>query len=106
VLFERRRGRRRVEDGTDAEALYGQIRAAASAGGVAEKKVRTEPVTVRWGWIEPDHPAVSLAGQCQLLGLSRSTWYEQASAPSGLNVDLMRRVDEEYTLIRSTAAGG
>ena len=24
-LFERRRGRRRVEDGTDAEALYGQI---------------------------------------------------------------------------------
>jgi len=52
---------------------------------------------VRWGWIEPDHPAVSLAGQCQLLGLSRSTWYEQASAPSALNVDLMRRVDEEYT---------
>ncbi len=25
VLFERRRGRRRGEDGTDAEALYGQI---------------------------------------------------------------------------------
>ena len=40
---------------------------------------------------------MSLAGQCQLLGLSRSTWYEQASAPSGLNVELMRRVDEEYT---------
>jgi len=25
VLFERRRARRRVEDGTDADALYGQI---------------------------------------------------------------------------------
>jgi len=52
---------------------------------------------VRWGWIEPDHPAVSLAVQCQLLRLSRSTWYERASAPSALNVELMRRLDEEYT---------
>jgi putative transposase len=32
-----------------------------------------------------------------LLGLSRSTWYERASAPSALNVDLIRRLDEEYT---------
>ena len=52
---------------------------------------------MRWGWIEPDHPAVSLAVQCQLLRLSRSTWYERASAPSALNVELMRRLDEEYT---------
>jgi len=52
---------------------------------------------VRWEWIEPNPPAVSLAVQCQLLGLSRSTWYERASAPSALNVELMRRLDEEYT---------
>ena len=52
---------------------------------------------MRWRWIEPDHPAVSLAVQCQLLGLSRSTWYERASEPSLLNVELMRRLDEEYT---------
>jgi putative transposase len=64
---------------------------------VAEKKVRTEPVAVRWGWIEPDHPALSLVAQCDLPGLSRSPWYERASEPSPLNVDLMRRLDEEYT---------
>ena len=52
---------------------------------------------MRWRWIEPDHPAVSLAVQCQLLGLSRSTWYERASEPSPLNGELMRRLDEEYT---------
>lgn len=52
---------------------------------------------MRWGWIEPDHLAVSLVAQCDLLGLSRSTWYEWASAPSALSVELMRRLDEEYT---------
>jgi putative transposase len=40
---------------------------------------------------------VSPVAQCDLLGLSRSRWYERASAPSAPNVDLMRRPDEEYT---------
>lgn len=52
---------------------------------------------MRWGWIEPGHPAVSLAAQCDLLGLSRSTWDERAAEPSAWNLELMRRLDEEYT---------
>jgi len=52
---------------------------------------------VRWGWIEPDHPALPLATQCELLGLNRSTWYDRADEPSALNLELMRRLDEEYT---------
>ena len=40
---------------------------------------------------------MSLVAQCDLLGLSRSTWYERASEPSPLNGELMRRLDEEYT---------
>jgi putative transposase len=52
---------------------------------------------VRWGWIEPDHPALSLAVQCALLGLNRSTWYDRSAQPSALNLALMRRLDEEYT---------
>lgn len=52
---------------------------------------------MRWGWIEPDHPALSLAVQCELLGLNRSTWYDRRAAPSALNLELMRRLDEEYT---------
>jgi len=64
---------------------------------VAEKKVRTEPTAVRWGWIEPHHPALSLAGQCELLGLNRSTWYGRRAELSALNRELMRCLDEEYT---------
>ena len=52
---------------------------------------------MRWGWIEPDHPALPLATQCELLGLNRSTWYDRAAEPSALNLTLMRRLDEEYT---------
>lgn len=52
---------------------------------------------MRWGRVEPDHPALSLVAQCDVLGLSRSTWYERASEPSTLNLELMRRLDEEYT---------
>jgi putative transposase len=64
---------------------------------VVEKKVRTEPTPVRWQWIEPDHPTLSLVAQCGLLGLSRSTWYERAVEPNALNLELMRWMDEEYT---------
>jgi len=40
---------------------------------------------------------LSLVAQCDVLGLSRSTWYERATEPSTLNLELMRRLDEEYT---------
>lgn len=64
---------------------------------MVEKKVGTEPTAVRWGWIEPNHPTLSLAAQCDLLGLPRSTWYDRVAEPSPLNLELMRRLDEEYT---------
>lgn len=64
---------------------------------MVEKKVWTEPAPIRWGWIEPNYPALSLAAQCDLLGLSRSTWYERAVRPSALNLELIHRLDEEYT---------
>lgn len=64
---------------------------------MVEKKVRTEPTELRRGWIEPDHPTLSRAAQCDLLGLSRGALYERATEPSALNLELMRRLDEEYT---------
>ena len=64
---------------------------------MVEKKVRTEPTGVRRAWIEPDHPALSVVAQCELLGLARSGWYYAAVPESVLNQALMRRMDEEYT---------
>jgi putative transposase len=47
--------------------------------------------------IEPTHPRLSLARQCELLGVSRASWYYQPAGESGENLALMRLLDEQYT---------
>lgn len=47
--------------------------------------------------IEPDHPRISMARQCELLGLPRSTYYYQSHGESPENLRLMRLLDEQYT---------
>lgn len=47
--------------------------------------------------IEPEHPALSLRRQCELLGLNRSTWYYEPASESAENLRLMRLIDEQYT---------
>lgn len=64
---------------------------------MAEKKVRAEPAGVRRGWIEPAYPEVSLVTQCQLLGVSRSSWYAPSATESVLNQELRGWIDQEYT---------
>lgn len=48
-------------------------------------------------WIDPKHPGLSIARQCALLGLSRSSYYY---GPDGTesqeNIRLMRLIDELY----------
>ena len=49
--------------------------------------------------IEPKHPKISIARQCELIGLSRSSYYreEQTGKESQENLELMKRIDEIYT---------
>lgn len=47
--------------------------------------------------IEPEHPQLSVARQCALLGLARSSWYYTPQGESAENLELMRRMDEQYT---------
>jgi putative transposase len=47
--------------------------------------------------IEPGHAHISIARQCQLLGLSRSGYSYQPRGESELNLLLMRLIDQEYT---------
>lgn len=47
--------------------------------------------------VEPAHPRLSIARQCELLGLARSTWYYQPAEESVENLALMRLLDEQYT---------
>jgi putative transposase len=47
--------------------------------------------------IEPVHPQISIARQCDLVGLPRSTYYYQAQGESAENLALMRLLDQQYT---------
>jgi len=47
--------------------------------------------------IDPDHLEISIARQCELLGLARSSWYYQAASETEENLSLLRLIDEEYT---------
>ena len=40
---------------------------------------------------------MSVARQCALLGLARSSWYYQPRPPTALTQELLDRLDEQYT---------
>jgi putative transposase len=46
--------------------------------------------------VEPDHPRLSITRQCEILRISRSSWYYEALGESPLNLTLMRLIDEEF----------
>ena len=48
-------------------------------------------------FIEPEHPQISVARQCAMLGLSRSSFYYRTHGESAENLHLMRLLDEQYT---------
>lgn len=51
----------------------------------------------RDGLVERDHPVLSIDRQCDLLGVSRSSYYYAAATESTLNMELMRLIDTQYT---------
>jgi putative transposase len=46
--------------------------------------------------VEPDHTALSIRRQCELLDLNRATYYYTPATESTLNLTLMRLLDEQY----------
>ena len=46
--------------------------------------------------VERGHPRLSICRQCRILGLARSTWYHRPRGESATNLDLMRRIDEQF----------
>jgi len=54
-------------------------------------------VEVKRRWIDPEHGALSVARQCALAGLARSSYYFTPTATeSAENLALMRKIDELY----------
>ncbi len=46
--------------------------------------------------VEPESCGLSIVRQCELLGLPRSTYYYELATESVENLELMRRLDEQY----------
>ena len=46
--------------------------------------------------IEPSHPHLSIVRQCELVLISRSTFYRAPAAETAENLALMRLVDEQF----------
>ena len=63
-----------------------------------KKKVGLAEFSVerRRGLIEPEHGQISIVRQCELLELSRSSYYYEPCAESAENLALMRLIDEQY----------
>lgn len=47
--------------------------------------------------VEPSHKQLSIHRQCELVGLSRSSYYRQPAPESEKNLELMKLIDEIYT---------
>ena len=46
--------------------------------------------------IEPHHPRLSVARQCELVSISRSGFYYQPAGETPLNLALMRLIDVQF----------
>lgn len=46
--------------------------------------------------IEPEHPALPITRQCEMLGLARASYYHQLAPETDENLRLMRVIDETY----------
>jgi putative transposase len=46
--------------------------------------------------IEPNHPTLPIGQQCRLLSKARSSFYYSPNGERETNLDLMRRIDEQF----------
>jgi putative transposase len=64
---------------------------------LAQKKNRTLSNEQKRSLIEPENEQISISAQCRLLDIERSIYYYKPVGESLLNLDIMRKLDEQYT---------
>ena len=82
TLFETKRGPQAGGRCRRAGAALQRDRAAEDGTGLAEKKVRDEPVSTRRAWIERD-AELAVSRQCDLAGVARSWVYARGGRGAG-----------------------
>ncbi len=86
---------RRADQTTDEQELYEQIGRLKMEVEWLKKKL-PRSAEVKRLCIEPNHKHLSVARQCQLVGLARSSWYYEPLGESPENLALMREIDRLY----------
>jgi putative transposase len=61
------------------------------------KKKGPASVDARRALVEANHPELSIGRQCELLGLSRSSFYYEPATETAENLALMKLIDRQYT---------
>ena len=90
-LFEDGRSKRAAEDGGRRRGAVRADRPAEDGSRLAEKKSCRAQLKDCRRWIEPDHPQLTIARQCELLGLRAARGTTGRRARSAENLALMRR---------------
>ena len=95
-LFSARRAKREHDQEAFQAQLYQQIGQLKVELDWLKKKLGLPPEAKR-ELIEPEHPQLSIARQCDLVGLPRSTYYYHAQGESAEHLPLMHVLDKQYT---------
>src|SRR6516164_2467022 len=61
------------------------------------KKKLPASVERKRAWVDANDTTLSVSQQCELLGLSRSSYYYQPATETAENLSLMEKIDREYT---------
>src|SRR5262245_31748276 len=96
-IFSARRAKREHDQEALQAQLYQQIGQLKVELDRLKKKLDLPPEGKR-ALIEPAHPQISIARQCDLVGLPRSSFYYRSQGERAENLHLMRLLDEQYTL--------
>ena len=86
---------RRADQATDEQELYEQIGRLKMEVEWLKKKL-PRSAEVKRQCIDPNHKHLSVARQCRLIGLARSSWYYEPLGESAENLVLMREIDRLY----------
>src|SRR6266702_5837139 len=95
-IFSARRDKRQHDQEAFQAQLYQHIGQLKVELDWLKKKLDLLPEGKR-ALIEPAHPQISIARQCDLVGLPRSTYYYHTQGESAENLTVMRLLDKQYT---------
>ncbi|MFN2149189.1 MAG: IS3 family transposase [Anaerolineales bacterium] len=76
--------------------LHAKIGELAVANDFLSRKLKALGRDVRRGMVEKDHPRLSVAAQCRLLSIPRSTFYHRPAGESAENLALMALIDRQF----------